>query len=133
MKINLNAVVTAPKVIDHVLAKGLSMERGDNGEVVLKVHFPGVRPVAMTRSDMAAIGRTLARTVPMGEGVADTFARTASINRDGGLVARFEEKERARSVEFTAEDREDILGLFSQLNSDWDSFASQVEEDSKSE
>jgi hypothetical protein len=132
MKINLNASVVAPKVIDHVLSKGLSMERVD-GEVTLKIHFPGVRPVSMTRSDMAAIGRTLARTVPMGDGIADTFSRTASINKDGGLTARFEDKDRARSVEFTSEDREDILNLFSQLNADWDSFAAQIEQENEGE
>jgi len=127
MKINLNATVKPTRMIDIINSKCISMERANDGTVKVVVPFPGCKAVEMTRDDMYEISLVLQRTVPMGDGIADTFERTASINKDGTLTARFEEKDRARSVEFTMQDREDIIALFEQLSSDWDAHVAAFE------
>lgn len=119
IKIKIGGQARAVRVIDVLHQNGVSMERDESGTMMMELRFPGVAPVKLTEGGIQSMIDTLGRDVRQGDNPEDVFDRSASINAEGTLVARFSDKERARSVELTAQDREDVSGFLQALVADW--------------
>ncbi len=123
MKIKLTNAPKPTRMLDIIEGKGLELLRSDDGRVMVRVPFPGVKAVELDQTAIKGIVQTLNKTVPMGDRPEEVFARSASIDAEGNLTARFQDKERARSVEFTVQDREDMIGFLDSVLDSWTEYS----------
>jgi len=122
IKVKLTNAPKPTRMLDVIEAKGLELLRGENGDVMVRIPFPGVKAVELDRKGIEGIMAVLNKEVPMGDSPQEVFARSASVDSEGNLTARFSDKERARSVEFTAGDRQDIMSFLSSVHQTWNDY-----------
>lgn len=127
IKLKIGAQAKAVKVRDVIEQNGVSLCRNEFGEVAMELRFPGVAPVVLSENEMWSIRETLRRDVRQGDRACDVFDRSASIDSEGNLEARFSDKERARAVRLSAIDREEVGDFLSALLADWGEHQAEFE------
>lgn len=127
-RIRIGKVEKPASLAKEIESAGFGFGRNADGELVLTVKFPGVDAMDLTREDLGMIVDRLDRPSPNGHGPGAVFARSATEDPDGGMTAKFSDEKRARSVNFTAEDRADVAMLLEAHLDAWEDYTRQLNE-----
>ena len=111
-----------------VLDAGIEMSRDDSGKVVLTLKFPGVDAIAFSQESLGLVVNTLDRRTEEGDDPGATFARTATEDPEGNMVAKFSDAARSRTLSFTRKDREDVAQMLENFIGSWEGYEAQLAE-----
>lgn len=112
-KIAIGKAVAAISLTDKVIDAGHSFKRAEDGEGwAFTVDLPGVKTQELSRDDLSTIVEVLSAEDPQGDSPGAVFARTATVDNEGNLSARFSDSKGSRTVTVPAADRDSLAEHF---------------------